>query len=105
MFAGILTSRRRRAKALDALHVLPLPEDEPYVLHTGGVHRRAPESRARSQTAAVDVGSKKVRRAGDWSVGASTASRTASRFGFCQPFSDPFRPVRVAVLVNKDGVS
>ena len=36
--------------------------------------------------------------------GAGTASRTASRFVFCQPISDPFGPVRIAVLCNKDGV-
>ena len=36
--------------------------------------------------------------------GAGTASRTASRFVFSQPISDPFGPVRIAVVCNKDGV-
>jgi len=38
-------------------------------------------------------------------VGLDTASRTASRFGSCQPFSDPRRPVRVVGFPNKCGGS
>ena len=37
-------------------------------------------------------------------VGVRTASRTASRFRFCQPFSDPLRRVRVLHLPNEYGI-
>ena len=36
-------------------------------------------------------------------VGVPTASRTASRFWSCQPFSDPLRPGLVVVLLSKCG--
>ena len=35
--------------------------------------------------------------------GPESASRTASRFGLCQPISDPFGPTRTTVYANKSG--
>lgn len=35
--------------------------------------------------------------------GPESAIRTASRFGLCQPISDPFGPTRTTVWVNKSG--
>lgn len=33
-----------------------------------------------------------------------TASRTASRFGYCQPFSDPWGPVGMGEKLNEYGI-
>ena len=55
---------------------------------------------------AVDAHVAACQPGGDGAAGGlGTASRTASRFGFCQPLSDPRRPIRIFGLPNECGVS